>query len=116
MPLEVKFISYDRPEVFPVYPAIEPGKVGAWLDKSYGMSNYIVARCLETDTGGEVFFVEDTLRAESGALIVPFDDDTPSERILMGMPFEQEILDFEDELGRLVIQHVLPNGQFSTFN
>ncbi len=116
MPLEVKFISYDRPEVFPLKPSIEPGKVGAWLDKSFGLSSYIVARCLKTDTGGEIFFVEDTLRTNAGALVVPFDDSTPSEKILMGLPFEQDILDYEDEHGRLVIQHVLPDGQYSTFN
>jgi hypothetical protein len=117
MPLMVSLESSDRPRFeFKPQPLIEAGCVGAWADKSLGAARFLVARCMQPDTGAEIYIVEDSYRSKSGSLVIPFSEFDFQEIILPGLKLVKDVIDHDDENMRITFQHVMPDGKINSLN
>lgn len=95
-------------------PVIEQGKIGCWIDKAIG--GIVIARCMKPDEGGEIFISENPQQTESGIILYSCTQEDLAEVILPGFDFEMEIINQDDKLVKLVIQHEMPNGQINSLN
>lgn len=115
MAIDAKFFSYDRNAVFQLA-NVEPGKAHAWTD--IGIGRVVVAHCYTHDLGGGVHIVDEALveitpQSQAYELI---DEGTLECELQPGLSFEIDIVDHEGENGRLVLQHILPDGTQNSLN
>jgi len=115
MPLTSTFESYERPGHIVRSPqVVYEGTVGYWEDKSIG--GFIIAQCLKADTGGLVYITEDIIQTNEGPAIIACSPQDLAEQILPGLNYQLEIIDEHDEYGKLIIQHIMPDGQINSLN
>ena len=116
--LEAKFISNDRKDVWiPLHPNILPGKAGAWEDRSTGAIRFILAHCMEDNSGGTVHILEtDDTRWQDQFLVAQLSEDNRVFEIYGGHRCELEIVDCDGDEGLLIIQHIGHKGLIQKYN
>lgn len=113
MAVETRFKSYDRDAEFELK-RLSAGEAHGWIDKSSLVARYILVRCLDSDYGFTVHMASEydsennegvAITEENMILVVP-----------AGFSAGIDIVDYEDESGRLSFQHVMPNGHIHSPN
>lgn len=115
MSIDAKFISYDHDAIYQLA-NIEAGRVHIWTDSSIG--RFVIAYCYNNDYGGDIHLVDDIIieQTQSSEALALINDKTLEHELPPGLKFEIDIVDFEGESGRLVLQHILPNGILNSLN
>lgn len=114
MPLISHFESIERPGFTIEYPTVAEDQVGHWEDKS--LPGFVVAKCLKFDIGGLVYITQEETTTASGCSLILCSPEDFADDIAPGFKYELEIINASDEYGRLILQHVMANGQINSLN
>jgi hypothetical protein len=111
MPVRAHVISNVRKDTISYIPDILPGLGAAILDKSTGC--WKLPFCNLDDDGGFVALADGKKEPPASIDKIEFG---PVAIILPGFKLEMNIVDYEGECGRLVLQHVLGQGIINSPN
>jgi len=121
MPIESIFYSHEREATFHLQ-VVQAGETGSWSDLSHDPKHFIVASCSESDFGAQVYIVEEGVDAIScdsenpNKFSVVLSEENLQEYLYPGFSYEVEIVDYEGELGRLVLRHTTDDGLVQSYN
>jgi hypothetical protein len=115
MPLYSKFESYEQPgKVVHDKEVVQAGSVGWWENKMIG--GYVLAQCMEGDMGAFIYAAEPELNPSYGVELIACTPEDLKCKLPAGFTYGIEIINSDDERGRLVIQHVMAGGKIQSLN
>jgi len=115
MPLYSKFESYEQPgKIVHDKEVVQAGSVGWWVNKMIG--GYVLAQCLEGDMGAFIYAAEPEFSTSYGVELLACTPEDLKYKLPAGFTYGIEIINSDDERGRLVIQHVMTGGKIQSLN